>query len=129
MATGMTFSVLLRLMALHVGEYTVHVVMYYISTDATLTSANLHSALASLSDDELRRVLGVSSGGLREKWITDFMMRHYSPTWEWVAGRCFYHEEEQKALEKVKKYFKRKLGMLLIILYRAHMLTYFKICA
>ena len=27
MATGMTFSVLLRLMALHVGEYTVHVVV------------------------------------------------------------------------------------------------------
>ena len=115
----MTFSVLLRLMALHVGEYTVHCtccceywnVMYYISTDATLTSANLHSALASLSDDELEWVL---SGVSRGQNITNFMMDHYSPTWEWVAGWCFYREQG-KALEEVKKYFKRKLGMLLII--------------
>ena len=90
--------------------------MYYISTDATLTSANLHSALASLSDDELGWVLGGS--GSREQRITDFMMEHYSPTWEWVAGRCFYREKG-KALEEVKKYLKRKLGMLLII-HRAH---------
>ena len=94
--------------------------MYYISTDATLTSANLHSALASLSDDKLRWVLGGSSGVhvSREQDITDFMMKDYSPTWEWVAGKCFYHEQG-KALEEVKKYFKRKLGMLLII-HRAH---------
>ena len=45
-------------------------------------------------------------------------MVHFSPTWEWVAGGCFCREEG-KALEEVKKYFKRKLGMLLII-YRAH---------
>ena len=90
--------------------------MYYISTDATLTSANLYSALASLSDGELSKVLG-GSGSWDER-ITDFMMEYYSPTWEWVAGRCFY-EEKGKALEEVKKYFKRKLGMLLIIL-RAH---------
>ena len=92
--------------------------MYYISTDATLTSANLHSALASLSDGELRGVLGGSSGVSREQNITGFMMVHYSPTWEWVAGWCFCREEG-KALEEVKKYFKRKLGMLLII-HRAH---------
>ena len=90
--------------------------MYYISTDATLTSANLHSALASLSDYELNWVLGGS--GSMEQRITDFMMVHYSPTWEWVAGKCFY-EEKGKALEEVKKYLKRKLGMLLII-HRAH---------
>ena len=88
--------------------------MYYISTDATLTSANLHSALASLSDDELRDVLGGSYGVSREQRITDFVMIHYSLTWEWVAGRCFY-EKKGKALEDVKKYFKRTLGMLLII--------------
>ena len=92
--------------------------MYYISTDVTLTSANLHSALASLSDDELRWVLNGSSRVSREQNITYFMMRHYSPTWEWVAGCCFY-EEEGKALEEVKKYLKRKLGMLLII-HRVH---------
>ena len=91
--------------------------MYYISTDATLTSANLHSALASLSDDELVDVLD-GSYVLREQNITDFMMEHCSPTWEWVAGRCFYCEQG-KALEEVKKYLKRKLGMLLII-HRAH---------
>ena len=90
--------------------------MYYISTDATLTSANLHSALASLSDDELGWILGGS--GSRKQRITDFMMKHYSPTWEWVTGKCFYREQGN-ALEEVKKYFKRKLGMLLII-HRAH---------
>ena len=88
--------------------------MYYISTDATLTSANLHSALASLSDDKLTYVLGGSYDVSRVQKITDFMILHYSPTWEWVAGWCFYHEEG-KALEEVKKYFNRKLGMLLII--------------
>ena len=92
--------------------------MYYISTDATLTSANLHSALASLSDDDLWNVFGGYSGVSKEQRITDFMMVHYSPTWEWVAGMCFYHEKG-KALEEVKKYLKRKLGMLLII-HRAH---------
>ena len=92
--------------------------MYYISTDATLTSANLHSALASLSDDELDWVLGGSSDVSRKQRITDFMMKHYSPTWKWVAGKCFY-EEKGKALEEVKKYFNRKLGMLLII-HRPH---------
>ena len=92
--------------------------MYYISTDATLTSANLHSALASVSDSELWRVLDGSSGDSREQTITKFMMEYYSPTWECVAGWCFYHKEG-KVLEEVKKYFKRKLGMLLII-HRAH---------
>ena len=121
MATGMTFSVLL--MALHVGEYTVHVVMkwnmmYYISTDATLTSANLHSALASLSDGELWNVLDGSYGVSRELNITDFITVHYSPTWEWIAGRCFSYEQGN-ALEEVKKYLKRKLGMSLIV-HRAH---------
>ena len=98
--------------------------MYYISTDATLTSANLHSALASVSDDDLGWILRGS--GLREQRITDFM-KHYSPTWEWVAGKCFYHEKG-KALEEVKKYFKKKLGMLLII-HRAHEFPCFFICA
>ena len=88
--------------------------MYYISTDATLTSANLHSALASLSDDDLRYVLDGSSHVSREQRITDFMMEYYFPIWEWVAGECFYREKG-KTLKEVKKYLKRKLGMLLII--------------
>ena len=92
--------------------------MYYISTDATLTSANLHSALASVSDDELWDILGGSIHCSSEENITEFMMERYSPTWEWVAGGCFYHEEGM-ALEEVKKYLKRKLGMFLII-HRAH---------
>ena len=92
--------------------------MYYISTDATLTSANLHSALVSVSDYKLGDVLGGSSGVSREQRITHFMMEYYSPTWEGVAGWCFYLEKG-KALEEVKKYFKRKLGMLLVI-HRAH---------
>ena len=92
--------------------------MYYISTDATLTSDNLHSALASLSDDDLRWALGGSSDVSTDQRITDFMMVHFSPTWEWVAGKCF-DREQGKALEEVKKYLKRKLGMFLII-HRAH---------
>ena len=88
------------------------VAMYCISTDTTLTSANIHSALASLSDEELRSVLGVFCAS-RKQMITNWMMTHFAPTWEWLAGRCFRRREE-KALEEVKKHFKRKLGMLLI---------------
>ena len=86
--------------------------MYYISTDATLTTANLHSALASLSDDEIRRVLGGSRGS-REQGIANYAVSHYRGSWEFVAEQCFYFEKE-KALEEVKKHFKRKLGMLSI---------------
>ena len=86
--------------------------MYYISTDATLTTANLHSALASLSDDEVGSVLG-RSGISREQRITNWIMKHYKAKWEALAGECFYCVKE-KALEEVKKHFKRKLGMLLI---------------
>ena len=82
--------------------------MYFISTDATLTTANIHSALVSLSDEEVRLVLGGSGGS-----ITSWIMKDYEVTWEALAGWCFYHEKE-KALEEVKKHFKRKLGMLLI---------------
>ena len=85
------------------------VVMYCISTDTTLTSANLHSALASLSDEELRDILGVSHAS-RKQMISNWMMTHFAPTWEQLAGQCFYLGKE-KALEEVKKYFKRKLGM------------------
>ena len=84
--------------------------MYYISTDASLTSANLYSALASVSDDDLRWVLGGSSGVSRKQLITEFLMVYYFPTWEVVAGECFYREQG-KALEEVKKYFKKKIGM------------------
>ena len=87
--------------------------MYYISTDATLTTANLHSALASLSDDEVRSVLGGRYDDSREQRITNWVMMHYEATWEALSGHCFYYEKE-KALEEVKKHFKRKLGMLLI---------------
>ena len=87
--------------------------MYYISTDATLTTANLHSALASLSDDEVRVVLRGHSDDSREQSITNWIMMDYEATWEALSGWCFNHEKE-KALEKVKTHFKRKLGMLLI---------------
>ena len=89
-----------------------YVAMYCISTDTTLTSANLNSALASLSDEELRKVLGVSYAS-RKQMITNWMMTHFAPTWEWLAGQCFHHGKE-KALVEVKKHFNRKLGMLLI---------------
>ena len=89
--------------------------MYNISTDATLTSANLHSALASLSDMEVWDVLGVS-GASRAQMITNWMMTHFTPTWEWLAGRCFYYEKE-KALKEVKKQFKRKLGTCMLLMH------------
>ena len=43
--------------------------------------------------------------------IIYWMMTCYNPTWEGLAGECFYNEKE-KALEEVKKHFQRKLGML-----------------
>ena len=86
--------------------------MCYISTDTTLTTANLYSALASLSDDEVKCVI-LGSGDSREQRITNYAMLHCCTSWEFVARRCYYLEKE-KALEEVKKHFKRKLGMLLI---------------
>ena len=60
-----------------------------------------------------------SSDVSREQKITDFMMVHFSPTWEWVAGKCF-DREQGKALEEVKKYMKRKLMGMLLIIHRAY---------
>ena len=97
----------------------VAVAMFYISTDASLTSANITPALASLSDEELKNVLGGESGDSREQRITTWMMTYPVPTWECLGGVCFYLEKE-KALEEVKKQFKRKLGMLLI--HRPHLI-------
>ena len=84
--------------------------LYYISTDATLTSANLHSALASVSDDNLEYVLGNISGGSREEMITKWLMISPLTSWKGLATTCFYQDEE-KALDEVKKYLNRKLGM------------------
>ena len=89
-------------------------VIYDISTDATLTSANLHSALASLSDVEVSDVLEVSHDS-REQMITEWKMTHYCPSWEYLAGEIFY-KEKKKALEEAKKHFKRKLGMSVVII-------------
>ena len=82
--------------------------MYYISTDATLTTANLHSALASLSDGEVKTILNVDHDS-RERMIADYIMRYPMLTWEFLAGECF-RDEKEKALEEVKKHFKRKSG-------------------
>ena len=90
------------------------VAMYYISTDPTLNSANLHSALESLSDEELKDVLTDVSGDSRKQRIANWMMAFPIPTWEFLAGWCFYVEKE-KALEETKKHFKRKLGMSIMI--------------
>ena len=101
------------------------VAMYYISTDPTLISANLHSALASLSDEELRRVLDCVSGDSRGQMITNWIMKLPIPTWERLAGWCFYGKKE-KALKEVKKHFKRKLGVFIVILiYRPCTLMFF----
>ena len=97
----------------------VDVAMFYISTDASLTSANITSALTSLSDEELKSVLSQIPGDSRDQRITTWMMTFPMPTWEWLGGVCFSLETE-KALEEVKKQFKRKLGMLLI--HRPHLI-------
>ena len=96
-----------------VERITLHVctcTLYYISTDATLTSANLHSALASLSDHDLEDVLMGSSGGSREEMITKWLMISPLASWKWLAAFCFAREKE-KAVDEVKKYLNRKLGM------------------
>ena len=97
----------------------VDVAMFYISTDASLTSADITSAFTSLSDKELKSVLSGVSGDSRDQRITTWMMTIPTPTWELLGGRCFYFEKE-KVLEEVKKQFKRKLGMLLI--HRPHLI-------
>ena len=97
----------------------VDVAMFYISTDASLTNANITSVVASLSDEELEDVLSRVSGDSRDQRITTWMMTCPIPTWEFLGGGCFYLEKE-KALEEVKKHFKRKLGMLLM--HRPHLI-------
>ena len=97
----------------------VDVAMFYISTDASLTSANVTSALSSLSNKDLKDALDEVSGDSRGQRITTWMMTYPVPTWEYLGGVCFYHEKE-KALEEMKKQFKRKLGMLLI--HRPHLI-------
>ena len=97
----------------------IDVAMFYISTDASLTSANITLALTSLSDEELESGLSGVSGDSRDQRITTWMMIHPIPTLEYLGGVCFYLERE-KALEEVKKQFKRKLGMLLI--HRPHLI-------
>ena len=97
----------------------VDVAMFYISTDASLTSASMVSALASLSDEELKGGLSEVSGDSRDQRITTWMMTFPLPTWELLGGGCFYGEKE-KALEEVRKHFKRKLGMLLV--HRPHLI-------
>ena len=97
--------------------------MYYISLDATLTTANLHSALASVSDDDLRSIIGGSSDDSREEMITKWLMVPPVSSWKWLAAACFY-EEKEKALDEVKKHFKRKLGMsVMTIIHRPHIIT------
>ena len=59
----------------------------------------------SSSDEEYRILL-----------INCWMMTYYNPTWEELAGQCFYFKKE-KALEEVKKHFQRKLGMLLALMF------------
>ena len=97
----------------------VDVAMFYISTDASLTSANITSVVALFSDEELKDVLSGVSGDSREQWITEWMMTIPMPTWEWLGGQCFCQEKE-KPLQEVKKHFKRKSGMLLI--HRPHLI-------
>ena len=48
--------------------------------------------------------------------INYWMMTYFNPTWERLAGECFYKEKE-KALEEVKKHFQRKLGTLLALMF------------
>ena len=94
--------------------------MYYISTDATLISANLHSALASLSDGDLEDVLIGLSGGSREEKITKWLMINPFSSWKWLAASCF-EQEKKKAVDEVKKHFKRKLGtFMMTTIHRPH---------
>ena len=54
------------------------------------------------------KVLGVSDDS-RERMITNYIMKFPMSTWEFLAGECF-DKEKEKALEEVKKHFKRKSG-------------------
>ena len=54
-------------------------------------------------------VFGGNYSDSREWRMTEYIMRFPMSTWEFLAGECFRRERE-KALEEVKKHFKRKLG-------------------
>ena len=97
-----------------------------ISTDTSITIANLSAALATLNDEDLAEACGVpdskreqfrnqstSNEEYRRLSVEYFVFVFFIPSWEWLAGWCFYLEED-RALNEVKEHVQRKLGMLLI---------------
>ena len=97
-----------------------------ISTDTSITVANVSAALATLDDEALANACGVprrkreqfrnqstSSEEYRRLSVEYFMFVCPIPSWESLAGECFYNEED-RALNEVKEHVQRKLGMLLI---------------
>ena len=97
-----------------------------ISTDTSITIANLSAALATLDDKDLADVCdapyskkeqfrnqSTSNEEYRRLLVEYFMFVHPVPSWEYLAGECFYAEED-RALNEVKEHVQRKLGMLLI---------------
>ena len=97
-----------------------------ISADTSITIANISAALATLNDEILADACGVldhkreqfrkqstNSEEYRHLLVEYFVFVHPVPSWEWLAGGCFYNEED-RALNEVKEHVQRKLGMLLI---------------
>ena len=97
-----------------------------ISTDTSITIANVSAALATLDDEVLATVCGVpdskreqfrnqstSNEEYRRLLVEYFMLVYPIPSWEFLAGLCFYIEED-RVLNEVQKHVQRKLGVLLI---------------
>ena len=97
-----------------------------ISTDSSITIANVSAALATLNDKDLADACSVplhkreqfrnqstSNKEYRRLLVEYFMFVHPIPSWEYLAGGCFYNEK-YRVLNDVKEHVQRKLGMLLI---------------
>ena len=97
-----------------------------ISTDTSITIANVSAALATLNDKDLAAVCGVprrkmeqfrnqstNSEEYRRLLVEYFKFVYPISSWDCLAGECFYFEED-RALENVNTHFLRKLGMFLI---------------
>ena len=91
---------------------------FLLSSEPTLTIANLRTALEKVELNHLGRILNVPEsrqGGTKEAIIEEFIQNHPAPSWRLIADRLYTFYERRKygvyhtALQNIKrKYLKGK---------------------
>ena len=85
---------------------------FLLSSEPTLTIANLRTALEKVELNHLRRILNVPKsrrGSTKEAIIEEFIQNHLAPSWRLIADCLYKYGVYHTALENVKrKYLKGK---------------------